>query len=325
MASWMKAVLISTGFLATAMHLKVIVPVAVDFSQAPILLSSFLTWLKPPYLYVITNVIIVVIFVSSKFFRSSTVSSSKDYEVSYSGDNKFQTDHHHHQQQQNVQYRAPLRRRTETKDSDFSFVAKVAALIVVKEPEVVYEEKTERVVEAAATVEEEKRCLVVVTKSEISQPQVFEKPLVTARIGQRKPVVKTTPAERNSVRALRVAKPKRNETLENTWKMIMEGKSALPLTSYYKRPDTFGLDEETTKQSSVLKKSETFSDRTNFYQSMPAMLPPPPPVKLVKKVKVSRSRDELNRRVEAFIKKCNDERFASMRLDDEVDRRGLSY
>ncbi|XP_010458508.1 PREDICTED: uncharacterized protein LOC104739755 [Camelina sativa] len=323
MASWMKAVLISTGFLATAMHLKVIVPVAVDFSQAPILLSSFLTWLKPPYLYVITNVIIVVIFVSSKFFRS-TVSSSKDYEVSYSGDNKFQTDHHHQQQQS--AHRAPLRRRKETKDSDFGFVAKVSALIVVKEPEVVYEEKAERVVEAAATVEEEKRCLVVVTKSEISQPQVLEKPLVTARIGQRKPVVKTTPAERNSVRALRVAKPKRNETLENTWKMIMEGKSALPLTSYYKRPDTFGLDEETTKQSSVLKKSETFSDRTNCYnQSMAAMLPPPPPVKLVKKVKVSRSRDELNRRVEAFIKKCNDERFASMRLDDEVDRRGLSY
>ncbi|XP_010492525.1 PREDICTED: uncharacterized protein LOC104769899 [Camelina sativa] len=320
MASWMKAVLISTGFLATAMHLKVIVPVAVDFSQAPILLSSFLTWLKPPYLYVITNVIIVIIFVSSKFFRS-TVSSSKDYEVSYSGDNKFQTDHHHHHQQQQNVHHAPLRRRTETKDSDFGFVARVAALIVVKEPEAVHEEKAERVVEAAATVEEEKRCLVVVTKSEISQPQVLEKPLVTARIGQRKPVVKTTPAERNSVRALRVAKPKRNETLENTWKMIMERKSALPLTSYYKRPDTFGLDEETTKQSSVLKKSETFSDRTN----MLAMLPPPPPVKLVKKVKVSRSRDELNRRVEAFIKKCNDERFASMRLDDEVDRRGLSY
>lgn len=119
-----------------------------------------------------------------------------------------------------------------------------------------------------------------------------------------------------------MAKPKRNETLENTWKMIMEGKSALPLTSYYKRPDTFGLGEEATRQSGgVLKKAETFSDRTNCNQSLPVMTPT---VK-VKKVKMTRSRDELNRRIEAFIKKCNDERFASMRLDKEVARSGLSY
>ncbi|AAD50003.1 Unknown protein [Arabidopsis thaliana] len=308
MASWMKAVLISTGVVATAMHLKVIVPVAMDFSQNPIILSSFLTWLKPPYLYVITNVIIIVVGVS---YRITTVSShvdGKDYEASYSGDNKFQTDH------QQIVQEAPLRRRTETKDADFGFIGKV--LQIVKEPEVVYEEK-----ERPATVEEEeKKCIIVVSKSE-NQPPV-EKPLVTARIGQKKPVVKTTPAERNSMRALRVAKPKRNETLENTWKMIMEGnKSTLPLTSYYKRPDTFGLGEE-TKQSGVLKKSETFSDRTNCYQSLP---PPPPPLVKVKKVKVSRSRDELNRKVEAFIKKCNDERFASMKLDNEVARHGLSY
>ncbi|CAD5312397.1 unnamed protein product [Arabidopsis thaliana] len=285
MASWMKAVLISTGVVATAMHLKVIVPVAMDFSQNPIILSSFLTWLKPPYLYVITNVIIIVVGVS---YRITTVSShvdGKDYEASYSGDNKFQTDH------QQIVQEAPLRRRTETKDADFGFIGKV--LQIVKEPEVVYEEK-----ERPATVEEEeKKCIVVVSKSE-NQPPV-EKPLVTARIGQKKPV-----------------------TLENTWKMIMEGnKSTLPLTSYYKRPDTFGLGEE-TKQSGVLKKSETFSDRTNCYQSLP---PPPPPLVKVKKVKVSRSRDELNRKVEAFIKKCNDERFASMKLDNEVARHGLSY
>ncbi|KAG7653889.1 hypothetical protein ISN44_As01g011080 [Arabidopsis suecica] len=310
MASWMKAVLISTGFVATAMHLKVIVPVALDFSQDPIILSSFLTWLKPPYLYVITNVIIIVIGVS---YRITTVSShvdGKDYEASYSGDNKFQTDH------QQIVERPTLRHRTETKDADFGFIGKV--LQIVKEPEVVYEEK-----ERPVTLEEEveKKCLVVVSKSE-NQPPV-EKPLVTARIGQRKPVVKTTPAERNSMRALRVAKPKRNETLENTWKMIMEGnKSTLPLTSYYKRPDTFGLGGEETKLSGGLKKSESFSDRTNSDQSLPS---PPPPLVKVKKVKVTRSRDELNRRVEAFIKKCNDERFASMRLDNEVARHGLSY
>ncbi|KAL1222877.1 hypothetical protein V5N11_022180 [Cardamine amara subsp. amara] len=316
MASWMKAVLISTGFVAIAMHLKVLVPMAVDFSQAPILLSSVLTWLRPPYLYVITNVIIIVIGVSSTFYRSTVVAShdGKDhYEVSYSGDNKFQTDH------QNIVQQAPLRRRTDTKDAEFSFIAENSQSVIVKEPEVVYEEK-ERPVEAAATVEKEMKFLVVAAKSENQPPA--EKPLVSARIGQRK-LVKATPAERNSMRALKVAKPRRNETLENTWKMITEGKSALPLTSYYRKPDMFGLSDSDSKETKRvgLKKAETFGDRTNYYQT--AALPPLPPVK-VKKVKVSRSRDELNRRVETFIKKCNDERFASMRLDKEMTRRGLS-
>lgn len=115
-------------------------------------------------------------------------------------------------------------------------------------------------------------------------------------------------SERNSLKALRVAKPKRQETLENTWKMITEGK---PLTSYYRRPDTFGLGVEDSNKTKPfgLKNAETLTDRTKYYLS-PA---------------VSRSRNELNVRAEAFIKKCNDERFESMRQDTEVTHRGLSF
>ncbi|ESQ35731.1 hypothetical protein EUTSA_v10008322mg [Eutrema salsugineum] len=299
MASWIKPVLISTGFVAMGMHLKVIVPVAVDFSQAPILLSSFTSWLKPPYLYVITNVIIVVIGVSSRYYRCITSNDGKDYEVSYGGDYK------NHQTEQQIFHRAPPR-RPETKDEDFSFFAATPPANIVVEEKERPEAVREKLAESEAEVEEEKRCLVEVAKPESMIP--VEKPLVSARIGQRKPV-KTTTAERNSLRALRVAKPKKNETLENTWKMIREGK---PLTSYYRRLDTFGIgvsDSNKTKQFGGLKKSETFGDRTNYYLS-PA---------------VSRSRDELNRRSEAFIKKCNDERFESMRQDKEVARRGLSF
>lgn len=189
MVSWIKPVLISTGFIAVVMHLKVIVPaVAVDFSQAPILLSSFLSWLRPPYLYVVTNVIIVVIGVSSRFYRSISSSNdgSKDYDVSYSGDyNKsHQTDHQHF-----VHRDSP--RRSETKEADFSFVTVISPskiIVEVKErPEVV----TEKVAEAAAMVKEEKKmCLVVVAEPEILSP--VEKPLVTARIGHRKLVKITT-------------------------------------------------------------------------------------------------------------------------------------
>ncbi|CAH2038293.1 unnamed protein product [Thlaspi arvense] len=299
MASWIKPVLISTGFVAMAMHLKLIVPaVAVDFSRGPILLSSFLSWLKPPYLYVITNAIIVVIGVSSRYYRNIASNDGKDYEVlSYGGDYKFQTEHNVH--------RSPPR-RSETKDEDFSYVVATPPSKITVEEKEIPEIVTERLAEAAAKVEEEKMCLTVVAKSENLTP--VEKPLVSARIGQRK-AVKTT-AERNSLRALRVAKPKKQETLESTWKMITEGK---PLTSYYRRPDTFGIgvgDSNKTKQSGGLKKSETLGDRTNYYLS-PA---------------VSRSRDELNRRAEAFINKCNNERFESMRQDKEVlARRGLSF
>ncbi|CAN8294268.1 unnamed protein product [Cochlearia groenlandica] len=309
MASWIKPVLISTGVLAVAMHLKVIVPVvAVDFSRGPVLLSSFLTWLKPPYLYVITNFIIIVIGVSSRYYRSIAGNDgAKDYEaVSYVGEYKNHH-HHHHQSENHIVHRDSSRRSDKEKEADlgFSSAADVSPAKIIVEKKEIPEVVRKRIEEAAVKVEEEKRCLAVVAKSENLTPA--EKPLVTARIGQRK-LVKTTTAERTALKALRVAKPKRRETLENTWKMITEGK---PLTSYYRRPDTFGLgviDSNKTKQTG-LKKSETFTDRTNYYLS-PA---------------VSRSRDELNRRAEAFITKCNNERFESMRQDKEVARRGLSF
>ncbi|CAH8372260.1 unnamed protein product [Eruca vesicaria subsp. sativa] len=301
MASWIKPVLISTGVVAIAMQLKIIVPVvAVDLSRAPILFSSLLSWLKPPYLYVITNVIIIMIGFSSMYYQIITSPDSKDYEGgSYSGDN------HKFQNEQNV-HRDPPRRSETAKDEDFSFVAATQpSKDIIKEKEK-HEVVKEKLAEAVVKAEEErKKCLVVVAVPENLTP--VEKPLVVARIGQRK-LVKTTTAERNSLKALRVAKPKRQETLENTWKMITEGK---PLTSYYRRPDTFGLgveDSNKTKQFG-LKKAETFIDRSKYYLS-PA---------------VSRSRNELNVRAEAFIKKCNDERFESMRQDTEVTRRGLSF
>ncbi|KAJ6728656.1 COTTON FIBER (DUF761) [Salix koriyanagi] len=61
-----------------------------------------------------------------------------------------------------------------------------------------------------------------------------EKPLVSSRFGHRK-LVKASP---EGGRALGVAKPKRHETLENTWKTITEGR-AMPLTRHVKKSETF--------------------------------------------------------------------------------------
>ena len=100
----------------------------------------------------------------------------------------------------------------------------------------------------------------------------------------------------------RVAKPKKHDTLECTWKAITEGRH-MPLTRHLKKSDTW---EAHSRQINLLddsfpdppvKKSETFKDRTNHT---------PPPVPKLKK-EPSLSHDELNRRVEAFINKFNEE------------------
>ena len=64
----LKLVLISTGVLTMAMALKVSVPVVSDFvvSEIPSIWSIVLTWLRPPYLYIVINCIIISIVASSK-------------------------------------------------------------------------------------------------------------------------------------------------------------------------------------------------------------------------------------------------------------------
>ena len=108
-------------------------------------------------------------------------------------------------------------------------------------------------------------------------------------------------------KALRVSKPKRHETMENTWKMITDGRH-MPLTRYLKKSDTWenhgrhiAVTEDTSSQRA--NKSETFKDRTN---NPPPALPPPLGSGKLKK-EPSLSQDELNRRVEAFIKKFNED------------------
>ena len=64
----LKLVLISTGVLTMALALKVSAPVVSDFvvSEIPSIWSVLLSWLRPPYLYILINCIIISIFASSK-------------------------------------------------------------------------------------------------------------------------------------------------------------------------------------------------------------------------------------------------------------------
>ncbi|GFQ06351.1 hypothetical protein PHJA_002779100 [Phtheirospermum japonicum] len=119
---------------------------------------------------------------------------------------------------------------------------------------------------------------------------VREKPLVTSRFGHRKPN-RTNP---EGARALRVARAKKHDTLESTWKMITEGRH-VPLTRHLKKSDTFEHAHVAPAVDHV-PKSETFKERGNYTAAPPRIGKEP-----------SLGQDELNRRVEAFIKKFNEE------------------
>ncbi|KAM7256250.1 hypothetical protein ACFE04_011991 [Oxalis oulophora] len=69
----MKLVLISTGVLSVVFAVKNSVPLVVDFSttQASSIWSGFCSWLKPPFLYVIINGIIISITASSRFYNTN--------------------------------------------------------------------------------------------------------------------------------------------------------------------------------------------------------------------------------------------------------------
>lgn len=116
---------------------------------------------------------------------------------------------------------------------------------------------------------------------------------------------------------MKVSKPKRQETLESTWKKITDGR-AMPLNRHLKKSDTW--DTHVRRQSSPppppkMKKAETFSDSSNAGEN-PASLRKEP----------SLGREELNRRVEAFIKKFNEEmrlqRQASLEHYNQIIARG---
>lgn len=92
--------------------------------------------------------------------------------------------------------------------------------------------------------------------------------------------------------------PRRQDTLETTWKKITEERST-PLTKHLTKSDTW--QERTHVQSSSGKKEKiTKSENLNDINA-------PTEEKMHLKREPSPGQEELNRRVEAFIKKFNEE------------------
>ncbi|XAR56587.1 hypothetical protein NMG60_11037133 [Bertholletia excelsa] len=309
----LKVVLVSTAVMCMATALKLSVPVMVEFasSEIPSIWSFVASWLRPPYLYVVINCIIISIVASSKLqqkfvneapFQPEFVKVSADYAVMYDGV---------------AAKSAPLEARRE-------FAYGYKANLVEDSKFVDYEQ-----VDAGAMETEIKEMTSVIAAEEMNDQKEmavarslpsrqvnsmecssYEKPPMSIRIGHRK-AVKSSP---EGGRTLRVSKPKRHETLENTWKTITEGRP-MPLTRHLKKSDTWESRERVSQvekhHDQRMAKSETF----NIPATHCSEAPPPPPVKLRREpsgsAKIRREpsmgQDELNRRVEAFIRKFNEE------------------
>lgn len=158
------------------------------------------------------------------------------------------------------------------------------------------------------------------TPSKINQADFtlpVEKPPASARFSHRKPAKATT----EGGRTLGVAKPKRQDTLETTWKTITEGRS-VPLTRHLRKSDTWethgqGRHSRNSEDSPIdhhperMTKSDTFDVNRGGGSSRK---PPATPSKLSRSGGSGRLRkdpslgqEELNRKVEAFIKKFNED------------------
>ncbi|KAK8488210.1 hypothetical protein V6N11_047149 [Hibiscus sabdariffa] len=302
-STWMfllKLLFISTGILGIALGLKVYVPLVLEFcvSQAPLWWSTIRSLLKPPYLYVIVNGIIITIAASSRFHQNN---SEKDQTAPIHPRPKISVD-----QRPVEEYDMKSSWESDVGSSDFVYEQNYRG----KEVETINLED-----ESNVAVEDDRNgdSEFVISKSEWIPPTrtdsseipldaLFqpEKPALSSRFGHRKPV-KANP---EGGRGLRVAKPKRHETLENTWEMIME-KKAMPLSRHLKKSDTWENHASGESPLALMKKSETFKDRTNY--QLPHVQVSSPPVAGKVRKEPSLSQEELNRRVEAFIEKFNDE------------------
>nr|ACG41489.1 fiber expressed protein [Zea mays] len=306
------------------------------------------TWLTPPYLYLVINAIIISIAASSRFqpsdggrpsapsYAPAADAGAGAIGVGGAGDEI---------EQDGIQPAVVLQLQV---PAAMPLVAvKAAAVAAVEEREPVVEVHTTEVApvppdevdedysisrstwtprrrgeepEVAADVETDVLPFTDLTNSR-------DKPLVSARFSR-----KAAKASPEGSRALRVARPRKEETLESTWKAITEGRGP-PLARHLKKSDTWDarpgrrpggsgkVDPAAVAPAGAMRKAETFNDGGRAGRSKA----PPAPVRR----EPSLGQDELNRRVEAFIHKFNMEmrlqRQESLKHYSDMLGRGIRY
>ncbi|MQL80122.1 hypothetical protein Taro_012549 [Colocasia esculenta] len=295
-----KVMLVSTGALSAAMALGVTAPAMTAFlcSELPRVYRALLLWLTPPYLYLVINGIIISIAASSRFQKTDAQGEWTAEALST----------------------ATPAVKAQPEDPPPPVVFEIGGGPEQEEEgsgrggfdtaEGGAEGETMMAKNTAAEEDGEEEEFFISRSSWTPEmrPLAAEKPLVSMRFGGRKGV-KASPEGR----ALRVAKPRRYETLESTWKTITDGRP-MPLPRHLRKSDTWGGDaggrarEESAATQPppppLMRKAETFGER-RVGSTSPS--PGGSSKGRVLRREASPGQDELNRRVEAFIKKFNEE------------------
>ncbi|XP_028786800.1 uncharacterized protein LOC114742750 [Neltuma alba] len=266
-----QVVLFSTGVMSLAVTLKFSVPLVSDFivSDVPNIWSFFLTWLRPPYLYILVNCIIISIAASSKFMN-----------------------HKLHDQARSTD--PPVVLPTDQ--------VKMAGEI---RPEYAIYNVGNEAVSEADMISSDLRTDYAAFSCVISEGYVHD-----WKVQEMAPEVQWESGVGSG-------EAKRQDTLESTWRTMTEGR-AMPLTRHLKKSDTWDSNHHrndtplrdrngcTPPNSKLMKKSETFSEQSRAYKENNSSASSSPGSAKMRK-EPSLSQDELNRRVEAFIRKFNEE------------------
>ncbi|KAF5730626.1 hypothetical protein HS088_TW19G00218 [Tripterygium wilfordii] len=290
-----KLVVICTGVFSIAVILKQSTPLISDFAVTglPLIYGSVISWLQPPYLYLVINFIIISIVATSKLQQ-----------------------HRQHPNLEDVSAPSPEILPQPLPEEDVGSLDIPAEYLPVTDQTVQDGRVMEEEEEDARLLEMDGAYYTAVLRplersdsgeALIEKEKYISRPPVSARFVQKKSLKAST----EGGKALRVWKPKRQDTLESTWRTITDGK-AMPLTRHLKKSDTWDSRARAVATSSPvqpplskIKKSETFNDHTTTIAGEKDESLPSSSGRLRKEP--SLSQDELNRRVEAFIKKFNEE------------------
>nr|XP_043622168.1 uncharacterized protein LOC122593784 [Erigeron canadensis] len=387
MALSLKLAIVSGTVLSTAVMLKLLSPFIMDFavSDLPTIWTSLIAWLKPPYLYVVINCIIITIVASSRLqskFEGSHSFSTYPTPVQHVEPVKvvqhieltpavipFHTDSLVNEpvmisnvsvynnspkfvqvvpeQDFGLLENKPVKVSTGSYDSGAQFVHAsepdlVAINELVMDDEMRIAKQAYEEIKRNSKVKKSVISMSTWTPSKMNQVDLsspMAKPPASARFSHRK----QAKANLEGGRTLGVAKPKKQETLESTWKTITEGRG-VPLTRHLRKSDTWEThgqrDTPNSEDLSIdhdhserMTKSDTFNVNKNISGRGSSKKPPPLPSKLSRsggsgrlKKEPSLGQEELNRKVEAFIKKFNEDmrlqRQESMNQYMEMINRG---
>ncbi|XP_009392475.2 uncharacterized protein LOC103978415 [Musa acuminata AAA Group] len=278
----LETVLAFAGVVTMVLALRLVGPTVVWFlaAEVPRAYASALAWLRPPYIYLVINGIIITIAASSRFQKHPAADPSTLPVMNL------------------AEVQREMKLAEDEPRRELSSRAKA-------EPEVEVEVEEEFVISTSSWSPKRRRGSLAEMPTEYSVA-AEAKPLLSTRFGHPK-------AAEPSADGKALGLARRNETLESTWRTITE-RRARPV----KKSDTWDTRSGVCREepAAAMRKSETLIEAAGAGAASRER----------PRREASKGQEELNRRVEAFIRKFNQEmrlqRQESLKHHMEMINRG---